>query len=242
MKKKLINGLIILSTLVFIVSSILLSLKYINVNNINKENELLEATQEKLNFEFETDGSKEILTYREEFNNDEIIAVLEVSDIINTPIVQTTDNKYYLKYSLNKVKLPGGAPFIDYQTSIDAKQINIYGHNSTRYDLPFKKLENYLDESYILEHSVITLKTMNDIRIYQVFAVSIVPKSSKTEHYQFEYSTESEWKEHYNRLIDDSFYESNIELTGEDEIIVLQTCLFGKYRGKLLVVSAKRLN
>lgn len=33
---------------------------------------------------------------------------------------------------------------MDYRHNSDSKQINIYGHNSVRYDVPFKELEGYI--------------------------------------------------------------------------------------------------
>ena len=53
------------------------------------------------------------------------------------------------------------------------------------------------------------------------------------------YKKDFEWLSHFNRLKDRSIYKTNIELNEDDNVLVLQTCLFGKYKGKLMVVVAK---
>lgn len=241
MKKKIINLIIIVSFVLMMVSFGFLITKNKNIKNLKEEHSVIDTTIKELNIYQELSGEKEILKYKSEFNNNDILAILKISDIINIPIVQTKDNLFYLKYGLNKKKVPGGAVFLDYRTSVNDKQLNIYGHNSTTYDIPFKKLENYLNNDFTKQNDIIYLKTIKDIRIYQIFAVSITSKTSRTEHYNFEYNDLEDWKKHFERLKKDSIYKNNISLLENDEIIVLQTCLFKKYNNKLLVISAKKI-
>lgn len=241
MKTNKINFLIIISLILLIISIVFLTIKYINNQNIQNERSLIETTIKNLNIMNEKNGEKEILEIRKEFSNNDITAILKVSDIINTPIVQTNNNDYYLKYGLNKKRMPGGSVFIDYRTNINNRQINIYGHNSTKYDIPFRKLENYLKNDFTESNNIVELKTMNEIRIYQIFSVAITKKTSKSEHYYFEYSTDNNWIEHFRRLKDISQYKNDITFDEDDEIIVLQTCLFKEYKNKFLVISAKRI-
>lgn len=53
------------------------------------------------------------------------------------------------------------------------------------------------------------------------------------------YKKDSDWLKHFNRLKKRSIYKTNIELNENDKVLVLQTCLFGKYKGKLMVVVAR---
>ena len=47
---------------------------------------------------------------------------------------------------------------------------------------------------------------------------------------------------HFKRLKNRIIVKTDTKLTENDKIIVLQTCLFGKYKGKLMLVIGKRVD
>ena len=51
------------------------------------------------------------------------------------------------------------------------KQINIYGHNSRLYDLPFKKLENFLDKEFFDNNQYLLFQHEKGRRIYEIAAI-----------------------------------------------------------------------
>ncbi len=236
-KFKLIDAVIIISIILFITSFILILYKKNIEDNIKEENNVIKTVvnEELSNFEL-------INNFKNEFNNSDIIAILKISDIIEIPLVQGSDNKYYMKYGLNKIKIPGGAPFIDYRTSIGDKQINIYGHNSTRYDLPFKKLENYLNNDYTKNNDIIELKTIDKTYKYIISYIYLDKKSDNAEHYKYKYDNDTSWLKHINKMKEKSIYKSDIDLNEYDNILIIQTCLFGNNRNKLLLIVAKQFN
>ena len=128
---------------------------------------------------------------------------------------------------------------MDYRVNKDSKQINIYGHNSTKYKPPFNVLEGYLKKEYYNEHKSILLKIDNEIKQYEIFSIVLADKKSTEEHMNLNYKKDSDWLKHFNRLKKRSIYKTNIELNENDKVLVLQTCLFGKYKGKLMVVVAR---
>lgn len=179
---------------------------------------------------------------KEKYNNDDIKGILSIDGLdVSIPIVKGTDNDYYLKHAVNKKKSVIGTAFIDYRNNVDSKQINIYGHNSTKYNPPFKVLEGYLDEEYYKEHKYFEFMVNNEIRKYEIFSVIIANKSSSEEHMQFNYKKDSNWLKHYKRLSKLSKYKINVSLTEDDNIVVLQTCIFGKYHDKLLVIVGREI-
>ena len=115
-----------------------------NVENISTTEE---PTDKKLDLpSFSPDVDLEY--YREYYNNKDVIARLEIPNVFNLIITRTSDNEYYLNHSINRESDIKGSEVMDFRVTPNSKQINIYGHNSLVYDLPFKKLENYLDESF----------------------------------------------------------------------------------------------
>ena len=81
----------------------------------------------------------------------------------------------------------------------------------------------------------------NEKRSYEIFSVLIANKDSSEEHMQFDYTNNKEWLEHFKRLKNRSLYETNVELLESDNILILQTCIYGEYKGKLLVIAAKEI-
>lgn len=161
--------------------------------------------------------------YRQYYNNDDIIARLEIPNVFNLLITRTSDNEYYLNHSINKVSDIKGTEFMDYRVTPYSKQINIYGHNSQVYDLPFKKLENYLDESFYNNNKYIILQHEDGKRIYKIFSFKKV--TTDYEHMNVNVDLKDLVK-HLNNLKDNSIYSTDVTFSEESNIIVLQTCTF----------------
>ena len=232
---KLLDRVIIVLIVMIVISGVFLLLRKEEYNNtINEVNDSkLDIKKEEVSVKDEIDELKK------KYNNDEVIAILNIDDEINTPVAQTNDNQFYLKKSLSLKKSVLGSVFMDYRVNKDSKQINIYGHNSTKYKPPFNALEGYLKKEYFNEHKSISLKIDNEVKKYEIFSIVLADKKSTEEHMNINYKSDSEWVKHFNRLKKRSIYKTNIELNENDKVLVLQTCLFGKYKGKLMVVVAR---
>lgn len=234
---KLLDRIIIVLIVLIVISGVFLLIRKEEYNKT-----VIEVNDSKLSVgavEKEISVKEEIDSLKKKYKNDEVIGILSIDDEINTPIVQTKDNQFYLKKSLSLQRSVLGAVFMDYRVNKDSKQINIYGHNSTKYKPPFNVLEGYLKEEYYNEHKSISLKIDNEVKKYEIFSIVLADKKSTEEHMNLNYKKDSDWLSHFNRLKKRSIYKTNIELNENDKVLVLQTCLFGKYKGKLMVVVAR---
>lgn len=176
------------------------------------------------------------------FNNSDIKGILNIDDLdVSIPIVKGKDNNYYLKHAVNKKKSVIGSVFIDYRNNTNSKQINIYGHNSTKFNPPFKVLEGYLNKDYYNEHKYFEFMVNDEVRKYEIFSVIVADKDSSEEHMQFSYKKDSDWLKHFQRLQKKSKYKINVTVNKNDKIMVLQTCIFGRYHDKLLVIVGKEI-
>ena len=114
---------------------------------------------------------------------------------INYPIVQTTNNDYYLNHAFDKTENKAGWVFMDYRNN--AVELNqntiIYAHS--RYNgTMFGSLKNILKSSWYTkkENHIIRLSTPTENTMWQVFSVYtiakesyyITPSFSTTESYQ----------------------------------------------------------
>jgi len=217
--------------------------KYEKLNAFN-DTFVLNSTVEKTIDEMKDERDDEIINLQKEYQNDEVIATLE---ILNTdykvPIVQGKDNDYYLNHLPNKEYSIMGSIFLDYRVNIDtSKKLLIYGHNSSKYQMPFEILENYYDETYFNNHKYIEIKTNKQIKQYEIFSVFIEPTDYSYMKINF---SGLEYLDHLNDLKNKSIYNTEIELDEESNILILQTCSTHKdylhYKKKYLLIVLKEI-
>ena len=172
------------------------------------------------------------------YNNTDIIAQLTIPSInFETPIAKGEDNDYYLQHSFTKEESKLGAIFIDYRTTdIDnAKQINIYGHNSDYYTLPFKILEGYQDENYFNTNQDIYLNTSRQSLHYKVFTSKII--TTEDEHMAINYGDDDNFLEHVNLMKENPLFDTGEQIKKDDKLLILQTCLYNPEGRKILVFA-----
>jgi len=187
-----------------------------------------------------------ISNLKQEWNNDDIIATLEIKDLdINTVITKTTDNKYYLNHDLSKEENNLGNPYIDFRNSSilkDEKQINIYSHNSDYDDykekLPFYKLEKYLDKKNFEKSGSIKLLTEEEVLEYEVYAIKII--TTDNEHTVLDAKSDELWQHHLDKLLSDTKYcKGDCSLSPNDKLLILQTCNYNPKNSYIVLIAKK---
>lgn len=234
MKKKILMTVFDLILFVVLVVSIFLSYNYVNFQLKKKQiedsmSEELAVLHENIN---ENEPKYTLDYYKNYYHNDDIVGRLKIYNTgIDTLIVQSTNNEYYLNHTLEKKYDDRGSIFVDYRTNLSSKQINIYGHNSNVYNLMFRELENYLDDQYYEKHKYIELWDGIGTRIYEIFSIQIV-----TSNYEHMNINASNWSKHISKL-NNSIYDTQKIATAEDEILVIQTCLYNPVNSLLLIIA-----
>ena len=102
-------------------------------------------------------------------------------------------------------------------------------------------MEGYLNKDYYNEHKYFEFMVNDETRKYEIFSVIVANKDSSEEHMQFSYKKDSDWLKHFQRLQKKSKYKINVTVNKNDKIMVLQTCIFGRYHDKLLVIVGKEI-
>lgn len=110
--------------------------------------------------------------------NPDVVAWIQIPGTqINYPVVQGTDNEYYLHRDLNGQKSSAGTIFLDYADQPDfSSQHNIlYGHHMKNGSM-FKDISRYKDQDYFDRHSAIILYTPErEIHLKALAAVCTSP-------------------------------------------------------------------
>ena len=168
------------------------------------------------------------------YQNTDIVGYLTIPNVMSYPIVQAADNEYYLRRLLNGSYAIKGTPFMDYRTFFGDKKVLIYGHSGETDDFPFLPLHQYDNEAFFNEHSTIYLYSIDKIYIYKVISSYI--EASDYDYVNIQSFRGLTWLEHINKLKNKSQFQTDVKLTDDSKILVLQTCSMdslytsGKYR------------
>ncbi len=220
---------------VVLILCIVFTMDYINL--LYEKRLVYEKQQEEENIiELSSKNTEYDLDYlKHYYNNNDIIGAIKIEGTkINNLIVKSTNNKYYLNHSLNKEYDERGSIFIDYRVDLNSKQINIYGHNSNVFELPFKELEKYLDKDFYNSHKYVEIYDGSKKIYYEIFSVQIV-----TQDYEHMNIFPNDLQKHVNQL-NESIYKTSTKATIDDEILVLQTCGYNP-KGSLIIINSKKV-
>ena len=186
--------------------------------------------------------------------------------IINTAVVQTSDNDKYLTTDFYGGYSSSGTIFADYRTQFAADGsapdfMVMYGHN-TYAEISFSKITRYyydkdnlgggtdLSMSFYQKYPTISFDTLAEEGTYKVFAVCLFNTEEQYgEVYNYlRRSRPFESKEDFNGyvldIMDRSVLFTDVDLTYGDEIICLSTCYFPfgtEYENVRCVVFARKV-
>lgn len=144
---------------------------------------------------------------------------------INYPFVQAKDNKYYLTHSFDKSYNSAGWVFLDYRNNINqlSKNTIIYAHGRLDTTM-FGSLKNILKSSWLnnTNNYVVKLSTETENTLWQVFSVYHIPTTS--DYIQVSFSSNEEFINWTNILINRSSLNFNTSVNENDNILTLSTC------------------
>ena len=195
---------------------------------------------------YENTAEKEIIdNYKKKYNNKEIVGEISILDSdYKKVIVQHNNNDYYLNHTESKKSSFMGAIFLDYRVNIDSsKKLLIFGHNSSKVEMPFKILDNYYDYKYYQEHPYIQIVTNKETRLFKIYSVYVEVKDF--DYMKTDFKNDEDWYNHISKFKNKSLYDTGVEVNKEDNILILQTCSTHKdyknYKDKFLLVIAKEV-
>lgn len=161
--------------------------------------------------------------------NDHVVAWLIVPDTnISYPVVQGSDNKYYLEHTFEKQKNYAGAIFMDQHNKPDFSDNNtfIYGHN-VRHGTMFAELEKFTDKDFFSEHKYVYLFT--EKQNYKCEIVSFHSTKDRSDYYKYGITDIEEWKSYIDLIRDTSingYVHSDVDMGESDRLISLSTCSY----------------
>lgn len=182
-----------------------------------EEFDISEIPSEEPEFSVDFDSLKQI-------NSDIVGWIILEGTQVNYPIVQGSNNSYYLNHSYDKKWSSFGSIFMDYSSSSDFSDKNtfIYGHH-TRNGSMFGEVNKYMDINFYQEHPFFFLYTPNGN--YQVEVFSVYTADALSDSYDQSFSSEEEFKQYIEMVRNKSKYDIDVNIdTSIDRIITLYSC------------------
>ena len=214
-------------------------------NNYNNNKQSEDVPTDEVDLPQDVLDLEDIKDLKAKYNNDEVVGLLYIPGTnIKEPIVQADNNEYYLNHDLYKNDNIEGAVFLDFRNEINESMKNlIYSHNSQHYDVPFKELEGYYDKEFYNNHRYLYLKSSNSIAKYQIFSVYV--ETSDWEYTRINFDNKKDWFTHLQDLKDKSLYETGVNISNKNKILILQTCSYHNdykdFDTKYLLIVSKRV-
>ena len=172
--------------------------------------------------------------------NLDIYAWIEIPGTkVDYPILQSaTDDSYYLNHNIDGSE---GYPGSIYTESYNGKTFEdfntvIYGHNM-KDDTMFGDLHKYEDSAFMKENSQVIIYTPEKILTYQIFAAVVYDDRHILKTYDFSGEGDrQEFLDSLNTLRDmRSNIDSSVEVSPQDRILTLSTCIGGEDHHRYLV-------
>lgn len=190
-----------------------------------------------------TNETNTIDKLKKEYNNNDIVGTINIENTdINEIIMQSTDNDYYLKHDNYGNYDKYGSVFLDYRCNKDSKKLLVFGHNDYKEETPFSNLENYYEEEYFKNNQYINIVLEDKKMRFQIFSVYIETKDFTYMNLKI---NDEKYSQDLIKYKNKSFYDTNVEVSKNDDILILQTCSnhkdYKKYKDKYLLIIAKKI-
>jgi sortase B len=178
--------------------------------------------------------------------NKKLIGWLKIDDTnIDYPVMQTTDNEYYLTHDLNQEYDKNGSIFMDTECDVLKPSTNfiIYGHHMKTGKM-FGELDKYESQDYCEKHPIIQFDTIYEKGTYQVMYVFRSKVYSEDEivfkYYQFiDANGEQEFNSYMEEMASMSLYDTGVTAEYGDHLLTLSTCDYQEENGRFVVVAKK---
>lgn len=197
------------------------------------------------------DGDEESREVLEEYRNlmiryKRLIGWVKIDGTkIDYPVMQTTDNEYYLDHNMEQQYDKNGTIFMDKDCDVLKPSTNyiLYGHHMKNGKM-FGQLDLYKEKSFYEEHPYINFDTIYEKGTYQVMYVfrSKVYKEDEIafKYYQFiDANGEVEFASHMQEMAEMSLYDTGVTAEFGDQLLTLSTCDYQETDGRFVVVAKK---
>lgn len=156
-------------------------------------------------------------------NSDVFGWILIPGTVISYPLLNGSDNHYYLGHTWKKQNSIVGSIFLEQSNHIGLTDFNtiLYGHNMNNGSM-FGSLKKYRARSYWKAHPYVYITTASGSRRYQIFAAYEVSTQAAT--YQVGFSSTASRQSFLDDCLKQAGYSTGVTPKTYDRILTLSTC------------------
>ena len=156
---------------------------------------------------------------------------------VDYPVVQGSNNDFYLNHDFNGNYLSSGSIFLDYRNKSSDYNMVIYGHYMKNKTM-FGQLEKFKDEEFFNKHKTITITTKDGAYEYEIFAVGVFDADYGYNKTSFE--NKEEFEKFLDKIIKKSRLKKRNIVGSNDKIITLSTCSYEFDNARTVVFAVKK--
>lgn len=251
-KSKIIKIILSVVLLICFVGAV----SYIIIHNrsSNKNKDLYSKLQEEMTIDKE---AEEIAQVTNKFvdkvkelqqENEDIKGWIQIEDTnINYPLLQATDNDYYLGHNYKKEKSKYGSIFINSNCNIKDNNSNsiIYGHNLKDGQM-FNDLIKYQNKEFYEKHSIIKIITDESEEEYEIIVafksrVFYQDEENVFRYYRYyNFEDENKYNEYINNCKKIQLYDTGKTAMFGEQLITLSTCEYSQENGRMVIVAKRK--
>lgn len=188
---------------------------------------------------------KKVIKLKEE--NFDVVGWIQIENTtIDYPLLQTTNNDYYLTHNYKRQESKYGSIYVKSECNIldDNSNLIIYGHNMKDKQM-FNQLLNYMDKNYYNQHKTIKIATEQGEDMYSIVAVfkSKIFYQDKKDVFKYYNYTSFDNPDEYNTFIANckkmQLYDTGVSAEYGDKLITLVTCEYSQEDGRFVVVAKR---
>ena len=211
-KKIIYDILFVIALAVFLFSAYkLISIYYLNYQEGKEKDAVQEVAKvpknpEKEDFTIDWKALKE--------KNPEVVGWILIPDTdISYPIVQGSDNSYYLNHTFEKKENYAGTIFMDAgaDASFQDRNTTIYGHN-VKHGTMFAELENFKEQTFFEKHPYLYIFTEKQNYRCEIFSIYT--------------TTATDFKGYVDMVKELSDFKRKVSIKRCDRIVSLSTCSY----------------
>ena len=154
--------------------------------------------------------------------------------VIDYPVVQGSDNSYYLNHLANGEKNSNGCLFVDHRNNADDDNTVIYGHNM-RSGKMLACLMNYKSQEFYDDHPCLYYITEGRTYRMEIFSAHTVKADADAYLRSIPYGEYADWLVKMKRA---SLISTKADPAADDRILTLSTCTYD-FSGARFVVQGR---
>lgn len=168
-------------------------------------------------------------------NKDVVGWIFSKNGVINYPVLQGSDNSYYLNHLINGKKNINGSIFMDYAAKSDFSGANtvVYGHSMDNGSM-FRTLLNYKKQSYYEKYPEMYIFTPEGKYKLVIFA------AYETDSQDIAYGKiygETGFNKYVSHALTKSKIKTDVEVGVGDRLVSLSTCAYSSDDARFIVVG-----